>query len=35
MSEKIKERRNREAIALKSNLKKRKLFLKKYKKKNK
>tara|TARA_B100000401_G_C52267530_1_gene467328 strand:+ start:254 stop:361 length:108 start_codon:yes stop_codon:yes gene_type:complete len=35
MNDKIKERRNREAIALKNNLKKRKLFLKKYKKKNK
>ena len=35
MNDKIKERRNREAIALKNNLKKRKLFQKKSKKKNK
>ena len=35
MNEKIKARKNREAIALKNNLKKRKLFKKKNKKKNK
>jgi len=32
MNKKIKERKNREAIALRSNLKKRKLFQKKIKK---
>jgi hypothetical protein len=35
MSEKIKARKNREAIALRINLKKRKLFQKKNKKKSK
>ena len=35
MSEKIKARKEREANALRSNLKKRKLFQKKNKKKNK
>jgi len=35
MSEKIKARKNREALALRSNLKKRKLFQKKNKKQNK
>tara|TARA_B100000287_G_scaffold57101_1_gene50177 strand:+ start:33 stop:149 length:117 start_codon:yes stop_codon:yes gene_type:complete len=33
--DKIKERKNREAVALRANLKKRKLFQKKNKKKNK
>ena len=35
MNEKIKARKKREAVALRSNLKKRKLFQKKNKKKNK
>ena len=35
MNKKIEERKNREAIALRTNLKKRKLFQKKNKKKNK
>ena len=35
MSEKIKVRKNREAVALRINLKKRKLFQKKNKKKSK
>ena len=34
MNKKIEERKNREAIALRTNLKKRKLFQKKNKKKN-
>ena len=34
MNQKIKARKNREAVALRSNLKKRKLFQKKNKKKN-
>ena len=35
MNKKIEERKNREAMALRTNLKKRKLFQKKNKKKNK
>ena len=35
MSDKIRARKNREALALRNNLKKRKLFEKKNKKKNK
>ncbi len=35
MNDKIKARKNREALALRTNLKKRKLFQKKNKKKNK